>query len=87
MKESRPWRRLAWVGFDEMDEVTGDGFAELLDDGSLEITFAYHNCDEAIPKPNGMLLQQLAEAFPLLNGMQMAPYSRFQPSQVFNKTY
>jgi hypothetical protein len=39
-----------WVGFDEMDEVTGDGHAELLDDGSIEITFAYHNGDEAILK-------------------------------------
>jgi hypothetical protein len=33
-----------------MDEVTGDGSAELLDDGSIEITFAYHNGDEAILK-------------------------------------
>ncbi|WP_352776100.1 hypothetical protein [Mesorhizobium sp. M0140] len=33
-----------------MDEVTGDGHAELLDDGSIEITFAYHNGDEAILK-------------------------------------
>lgn len=39
-----------WDGFDEMDEVTGDGHAELLDDGSIEITFAYHNGDEAILK-------------------------------------
>jgi hypothetical protein len=39
-----------WAGFDEMDEVTGDGSAELLDDGSIEITFAYHNGDEAILK-------------------------------------
>ncbi|MBZ9798594.1 MULTISPECIES: hypothetical protein [Mesorhizobium] len=38
-----------WVGFDEMDEVTGDGHAELLDDGSIDITF-YHNGDEAILK-------------------------------------
>jgi hypothetical protein len=37
-----------WAGFDEMDEVNGD--AELLDDGSIEITFAYHNGDEAILK-------------------------------------
>ncbi|TIS10467.1 MAG: hypothetical protein E5X14_00955, partial [Mesorhizobium sp.] len=40
----------AWVGFDEMDEVTGDGHAELLGDGSIEITFVYHNGDEAILK-------------------------------------
>ena len=39
-----------WAGFDEMDEVTGEGSAELLDDGSIEITFAYHNGDEAILK-------------------------------------
>jgi hypothetical protein len=37
-----------WSGFDEMDEVSGDGHAELLDDGAIHITFAYHNGDEAI---------------------------------------
>jgi hypothetical protein len=31
-----------------MDEVSGDGHAELLDDGTIEITFAYHNGEEAI---------------------------------------
>jgi hypothetical protein len=41
-----------WNGSDEMDEVTGDGSAELLDDGSIEITFAYHNGDEATLKAN-----------------------------------
>ena len=39
-----------WEGFDEMDEVSGDGSAELLDDGSIEIEFAYHNGDEAVLK-------------------------------------
>lgn len=39
-----------WFGFDEMDEVMGTGSAELLDDGSLEIEFAYHRGDEAILK-------------------------------------
>lgn len=39
-----------WTGYDEMDEVTGEGHAELLDDGSIEITFAYNNGDEAILK-------------------------------------
>ena len=39
-----------WSGCDEMDEVSGDGHAELLDDGSIEIAFAYHNGDEAILK-------------------------------------
>ena len=33
-----------------MDEVTGDGHAELLDDGPIELTFAYHNGDEAVLK-------------------------------------
>ena len=39
-----------WEGFDEMDEVRGEGSAELLDDGSIEIEFAYHNGDEAVLK-------------------------------------
>ena len=39
-----------WSGFDEMDEVTGDGSAELLDDGSLEIEFNRHPGDEAVLK-------------------------------------
>jgi hypothetical protein len=39
-----------WAGFDEMDEVSGSGSAELLDDGSIEIEFAYHLGDEAILK-------------------------------------
>ena len=37
-------------GFDEMDEVSGDGSAELLDDGTIEVEFAYHNGDEAVLK-------------------------------------
>jgi hypothetical protein len=40
--------RLVSAGFDEMDEVSGDGSAELLDDGSIEIEIAYHNADEAV---------------------------------------
>jgi hypothetical protein len=32
-----------WEGFDEMDEVSGDGSAELLDDDSIKIEFAYYN--------------------------------------------
>src|ERR1700752_4421306 len=39
-----------WQGFDEMDEVSGDGSAELLDNGSIEIEFAYHNGDEGVLK-------------------------------------
>ena len=39
-----------WAGSDDMHEVTGTGSAELLDDGSLEIEFAYHPGDEAVLK-------------------------------------
>ncbi len=47
-----------WVGFDEMEEVLGDGSAELLNEGSaellndgcIEITFEYRNGDEAVLK-------------------------------------
>lgn len=42
--------RFTWNGSDEMDQVEGDGSAELLDDGSIEIEFAYHNGDEAVLK-------------------------------------
>ena len=36
-----------WTGSDEMDEVSGSGFAELQEDGSLEIEFEYHLGDKA----------------------------------------
>jgi hypothetical protein len=39
-----------WAGFDEMDEVSGAGSAELQDDGSLQIGFDYHLGDEAVLK-------------------------------------
>lgn len=39
-----------WAGFEEMDEVNGSGSAELQDDGTLEIEFAYHLGDEATLK-------------------------------------
>ena len=38
------------AGFDEMDELTGTGSAELLEDGSLEIEFEYRHGHEAILK-------------------------------------
>jgi hypothetical protein len=41
-----------WIGFDEMDEVTGEGNAELLEDGSIEIKFEYDNGDQAVLKAN-----------------------------------
>ncbi len=36
-----------WAGFDEMDEVSGTGSAELQPDGSLQIEFEYHLGDKA----------------------------------------
>ena len=39
-----------WAGFDEMDEVNGSGSAELQDDGTLEIGFAYRLGDDATLK-------------------------------------
>ena len=33
-----------------MDAFSGDGSAELLDDGSIKIKFAYQNNDEAVVK-------------------------------------
>ena len=37
-----------WHGFDEMDEVAGDGWVELQADGSLTGEFAYDNGDESL---------------------------------------
>jgi hypothetical protein len=39
-----------WAGCEEGDEVEGEGTAELLDHGALEIEFEYRNGDEAILK-------------------------------------
>lgn len=36
-----------WQGFDEMDEVSGDGSAELEDNGSLDIEINFHHGDKA----------------------------------------
>ena len=38
------------AGCDEGDEVEGEGTAELLDDGTIEIEFEYRNGDEAVLK-------------------------------------
>ena len=37
-----------WAGFDEGDEVSGHGSAELQINGSLEIELAFNNGDDAI---------------------------------------
>ena len=39
-----------WQGFDEMDEVSGDGSAEIDDKGTLEIEIRFHLGDEAVLK-------------------------------------
>jgi hypothetical protein len=36
-----------------MEKVSGNGSAELLDDGTIECEFAYHNGDEALLKASG----------------------------------
>ena len=43
-----------WAGSDEGDQVEGEGTAELLDDGTIQIDFAYHNGDEAVLKAKRM---------------------------------
>jgi hypothetical protein len=50
----------AWTGFDEGDEISGEGAAELLDDGFIEIEFEYHNVDDAVLKES--LFQQPVRA-------------------------
>jgi len=37
-----------WSGFDEGDEIAGNGSAEIEDDGSLEIALSFDNGDDAI---------------------------------------
>ena len=47
-----PATRSAFAGTDvkKGDQVEGEGTAELLHDGTIEIEFAYHNGDEAVLK-------------------------------------
>jgi len=47
LEYSRTLVYFTWEGFDEMDEVRGSGSAELRDDGTLEIEFAYSYGHEA----------------------------------------
>ena len=37
-----------WTGFDEGDEISGSGSAELDDDGAIEIELSFRNGDDAI---------------------------------------
>ena len=50
LEYSRSMVFFTWAGFEEMDEVNGSGSAELLDDGTLEVEFAYHLGDQAVLK-------------------------------------
>lgn len=50
LEYSRSMVFFTWAGYEEMDEVNGSGSAELLDDATLEVEFAYHLGDEAILK-------------------------------------
>lgn len=50
VKYRRELIRFAWEGWDEGDQVSGAGSAELNDDGSIEIEFVIHNGDEAVLK-------------------------------------
>jgi hypothetical protein len=54
LESSRSMVFFTWAGFDESDEITGSGSAELNDDGTIEIAFAYHLGDEAVLKAERM---------------------------------
>lgn len=43
-----------WAGFDEIDEVSGSGSAELNDEGELEIELSRHLGDDAVLKARPM---------------------------------
>ena len=58
-----------WAGFDEMDQVSGSGSAELNDDGTIEIAFAYHLGDEALLKA------ETDDFFNSLLGVRGDPYA------------
>lgn len=50
LEYSRTLVFFTWEGFNEMDEVSGSGSAELQDNGTIEVEFAYHHGDEATLK-------------------------------------
>jgi hypothetical protein len=58
------------------------GHAKTLDGGSIQITFAYHNADQAIPKAGqDTLLQQPASLSIDVTGENGKRYHRFKTSQ------
>ena len=50
LEYGRTLASFTWEVLDEMDEVSGSGPAELHDDSTLEIEFAYHHGDEVTLK-------------------------------------
>lgn len=57
-----------WQGSDEGDQVEGEGSAELLDGGAIEIEFACHNGDEAILKAKRMTSSTACSLVPTIAG-------------------
>ncbi len=51
----------SWAGFDEGDEVSGSGTAELEDNGILEIELSFDNGDDAVLKARRKPLLQQAD--------------------------
>jgi hypothetical protein len=47
---SRNGADFTWQGFDEMDETSGSGDADIGDDGILTIEISFHNGDDAVLK-------------------------------------
>ena len=60
--QSRASVGFTWEGFDEMDEVSGDRSAELLDDGSIEIDSPITTATKPFSRPSWIFLQQPARA-------------------------
>ena len=54
LEYSRSMVFFIWAGFDEMDEVSGTGSAELDDDGTIEIAFAYPSATRPSSKADRM---------------------------------
>jgi hypothetical protein len=65
LEYSRSMVVFTWAGFDEMDQVSGTGSAELNDDGTIEIAFAYHLGDEAVLKAERMTSSDRVMGLPL----------------------
>ena len=62
LQYSRSMVFFTWAGFDEMDQVSGTGSAELNDDGTIEVAFAYRLGDEAILKAEWMTSSTACDA-------------------------